>query len=215
MSNLSVFHSFFVCMVIGVISGSFELHSVFPGPAAGARLMACKSQSDIKTNKADALVDLTGAFTYQSLPSIPVLVGNTIQPFEKQMFDGQQCARFCAWPTFAERTLWEVALPHGDAGQWLAPIMQALGKDYRVVADVPGLIAPRILSTVINEACYTLAAGVSTANEIDMAMQLGTNYPKGPFTWGREIGFEKIAALLNSLAADNEKYKPHPLLDQL
>jgi 3-hydroxybutyryl-CoA dehydrogenase len=202
-------------MVIGVVTGPFEIQSVFPGPAEGTRLIPCSLHSALPAEQADALVDLAGNAAFQYPRNVPVLVGNTIEPFGRQWVDGQQYARFSAWPSFAERALWEIALPAGDTGHWLTPIMQALGKDYRVVADVPGLVAPRILSTIINEACYTLAAGVSTAEEIDMAMQLGTNYPKGPFAWGRQIGYSHIAELLQALASENEKYTPHPLLNQL
>ena len=69
--------------------------------------------------------------------------------------------------------------------------MQALGRQYQLVPDVPGMIAARTVSMIINEAYYTLEEEISSAEEIDIAMKLGTNYPYGPFEWARQIGIEK------------------------
>ena len=49
---------------------------------------------------------------------------------------------------------------------------------------------------------------VSTEEEIDTAMQLGTSYPMGPFAWSRQIGLQRIAALLQKLAATDIRYQP-------
>ena len=66
----------------------------------------------------------------------------------------------------------------------------------------------RILATIINEAYYTWEEEVSTREEIDIAMKLGTNYPMGPFEWGRRIGLEKVADLLTVLSRNNSRYTP-------
>ncbi len=44
------------------------------------------------------------------------------------------------------------------------------------------------MAMIINEAWHALAEEVSTKNEIDTAMKLGTNYPYGPFEWAEKIG---------------------------
>ena len=41
---------------------------------------------------------------------------------------------------------------------------------------------------IINEAFLALQEGVSTKEEINTAMKLGTNYPLGPFEWVEKIG---------------------------
>ena len=46
----------------------------------------------------------------------------------------------------------------------------------------PGLTFPRILSLIINEAARSLEEGVASAEEIDIAMRLGVNYPQGPLS---------------------------------
>ena len=61
---------------------------------------------------------------------------------------------------------------------------------------------------MINEAYMALQDGVSTMDEIDIAMKLGTNYPYGPFEWAEKIGREKITALLEKLSLQNPLYTP-------
>ncbi len=65
---------------------------------------------------------------------------------------------------------------------------------------------------IINEAWYTLGDDISTKEEIDTAMKLGTNYPYGPFEWGEKIGIERIIELLESLAKTDSRYTVAPAL---
>ncbi|QYJ15037.1 Fatty acid oxidation complex subunit alpha [Rubrobacter xylanophilus DSM 9941] len=60
-------------------------------------------------------------------------------------------------------------------------------------------IALRIISCVVNEAFFALEEGVASAEDIDRAMQLGANYPKGPFAWARKLGVRQILDTLDSL----------------
>jgi|GEM_PF-118023 len=94
----------------------------------------------------------------------------------------------------------------------VAELYGQLGRDYRLVPDVPGMISARVLSTIINEAYFTWEADVSTMEEIDTAMRLGTNYPLGPFEWSRRIGLGQIAGLLGSLSSTNPAYVPSEAL---
>jgi 3-hydroxybutyryl-CoA dehydrogenase len=78
-------------------------------------------------------------------------------------------------------------------------------------------IAVRILSMVMNEAAYAVGEGVASVRDIDIAMRLGTNYPKGPLKWSDEIGLELLHNILKSLDASlgDERYRPAPLLRQM
>jgi 3-hydroxybutyryl-CoA dehydrogenase len=67
---------------------------------------------------------------------------------------------------------------------------------------------------IINEAYFALSEEVSTKNEIDIAMKLGTNYPYGPFEWASLIGLLKIAKLLEILYLNDERYATAPALLQ-
>jgi 3-hydroxybutyryl-CoA dehydrogenase len=47
--------------------------------------------------------------------------------------------------------------------------------------EIDGFVANRILRAVRNEAYYLVEQGVATAQEIDIAVEKGLNYPMGPF----------------------------------
>jgi 3-hydroxybutyryl-CoA dehydrogenase len=75
----------------------------------------------------------------------------------------------------------------------------------------------RILSMIINEAAFALGEGVASVEDIDRAMQLGTNYPKGPLKWADEIGLRQVQAVLKTLqeTLGEERYRPAPLLHHI
>ncbi|HXG52227.1 MAG TPA: 3-hydroxyacyl-CoA dehydrogenase family protein [candidate division Zixibacteria bacterium] len=94
---------------------------------------------------------------------------------------------------------------------------KALGKETVRVKDAAGLTFPRILSLIINEAARALEEGVAAADEIDLAMRLGVNYPKGPLRWGDEIGLDEVLAVLEGLLREtgDDRYRPAPLLKKM
>jgi 3-hydroxybutyryl-CoA dehydrogenase len=120
---------------------------------------------------------------------------------------GQPFVRINAWPGMLERSIHELvmtALPH----ETLSAFYKQLNLSYRIVPDVVGMISGRILAMIVNEAYYTLQEDVSTKEEIDTAMKLGTNYPFGPFEWSEHIGLENIYDLLNKLSRTDSRYVP-------
>ena len=90
--------------------------------------------------------------------------------------------RINAWPTMMKRSLVELAAIESDNIGNIKEIFDEIGWAIQVVPDVPGMITPRIISMIINEAWFSLAENISTREEIDTAMKLGTNYPYGPFS---------------------------------
>ena len=60
-------------------------------------------------------------------------------------------------------------------------------------------IFSRVLIGIINEAMWAEKDGVASAEDIDTALKLGTNYPKGPFEWTEQIGMDHVQELLVSL----------------
>ena len=113
--------------------------------------------------------------------------------------------RINAWPGFIEKDLWELA---GVLSAEATDILEKLNKKYIVVPDEPGFVSARIISMIINEAFFALDEEVSTKNDIDIAMKLGTNYPYGPFEWCDKIGVQQVYQLLAKLSLTDERFTP-------
>ena len=95
-----------------------------------------------------------------------------------------------------------------------AKVFESLGWNFVFVKDEPGLVAARVICMIINEAFFALQEEVSTIDEIDLAMKLGTNYPFGPFEWENRIGLQNVYRLLKTLSAKDKRYCVSPLLEK-
>ena len=120
--------------------------------------------------------------------------------------------RINAWPGFLKRNIAEVSIADEVNKNKAEKILSLLNRKAEWVPDVKGFISPRVVSMIINEAYFTLEENVSTKEEIDIAMKLGTNYPYGPFEWSKKIGLKKIAGLLKELSITEKRYEPSSLL---
>ena len=97
-------------------------------------------------------------------------------------------------------------------------ISEDIGKTPVRINEAPGFAVNRILIPMINEAINVLDADVASAEDIDIAMQLGCNHPMGPLHLGDYIGLDICLAIMNVIYAgtDNDpKYKPAPLLEKM
>ena len=119
-----------------------------------------------------------------------------------------------ALPTFLNRSRWEISLHYKFHGQDVKDIANKLGVEYDIVEDRVGMVSPRILFMIMNEACYTLQEGTASVEDIDIAMKLGTNYPFGPLEWCDKIGISEVFETLTALYEDtkDERYKICPIL---
>jgi 3-hydroxybutyryl-CoA dehydrogenase len=120
--------------------------------------------------------------------------------------------RINAWPTFLEKAVIEASSKKELVKPVIEKIFEGFGKKIEWTPDKPGFIAARVISMIINEAYLALEEGVSTKEEIDTAMKLGTNYPYGPFEWSKKIGLKNIYTLLETLSVLNKRYQPAPFL---
>lgn len=95
--------------------------------------------------------------------------------------------------------------------------LQSQGKKVVVLEDVPGLLVTRTVARLVNEAVDALYRGDAEEEDIDTAMKLGVNYPKGPLEWGADLGFAYICEVLDNLEDTyrDGRYRASPLLRQL
>ena len=137
------------------------------------------------------------------LPSKPIFLNSVTKTLKNLQLPPNVC-RINGWPTFISRSVWEVC---GDE-KMIEEIFVPNGVRYVIVKDEPGFVAARIIAMLVNEAYYLLEDKISTRDEINIAMKLGTNYPYGPFEWASKIGEGKIFNLLQQLAKTSQKYQP-------
>lgn len=121
---------------------------------------------------------------------------------------------FAGLPTLINREVLEVSVLNEEDEVILQRTCTALRTAYQKVEDRIGLVTPRIICMIINEAYYTVQEGTATREDIDKAMKLGTNYPRGPFEWCELIGIRNVFEVLEAVYSDthDERYKICPLL---
>ena len=100
--------------------------------------------------------------------------------------------------------------------QHAVSFLRTLGYEPTIVEDRLALVQLRVLATLINEAAFAVMEGVASPEDIDAAMKLGVNYPKGLLAWADEIGIPIVTIILDSLYREyqQERYRPCVLLKQ-
>jgi 3-hydroxybutyryl-CoA dehydrogenase len=78
-------------------------------------------------------------------------------------------------------------------------LLQAAGVEVSVVDDVPGLVVARTVAMLVNEAADVVQRGEASARDVDVAMRLGTGYPRGPLAWGDAVGPTCVTWVLRAL----------------
>ena len=129
----------------------------------------------------------------------------------------EDSVRFSALPSLDTATLVELArAPATTAADAEAAeaYFRSMGKQVEWVGDAPGLVLGRILAQIVNEAHFAVGEGVATAEDVDVAMRLGFNWPRGPFEWAEAIGPARVVSVLDALGSelDAERYRVAPLL---
>lgn len=172
-----------------------------------------KSMKEIAdTDSVDIIINLNedAYFEDYSGLKIPVLI-NSVSNTLKSSEHGAHVIRLNGWNGFLKRTTWELA---GENNDILNQLSAQLGVRFSFLPDEPGFVSARVLAMIINEAYFAKEEDVSTENEIDIALKLGTNYPKGPFEWANEIGLKNVFDLLKTLSLTDARYTECKLLEK-
>ena len=141
---------------------------------------------------------------------VPVFI-NSIDKTLSEITGSQNILRINVWPGFAEKEIWEIAGKKTPAAE---DVLKNCKKKFIFVPDEPGLVSARIIAMIVNEAFFAKGENISSENDIDVAMKLGTNYPHGPFEWGKLIGLNNIYSLLKKLSVSDPRYIPAPELEK-
>lgn len=100
-----------------------------------------------------------------------------------------------------------------ETAETVVKIAKQMNKEVVTINEFPGFVTSRISSMVGNEAFNMLMEGVGTPEEIDKAIELGLNYPMGPFKLGDLVGLDTRLSNLEYLHSTlGERFRPSPLL---
>ncbi len=93
-------------------------------------------------------------------------------------------------------------------------VLQEAGLAVSRLDDVAGLVVMRTVAMLVNEAADAAMLGIASPPDIDLAMQKGVNYPRGPLAWGDAIGAARIAAVIGNLSSHygDGRYRVSPRL---
>ncbi len=99
-----------------------------------------------------------------------------------------------------QRTLMSTPVTDQSTRQAALALLGVDGVNVELIHDSPGFIIQRVLAHIVNVACDIAQQRIATPADIDLAVQLGLGYPKGPLAWGDAIGPERVVAILQGLS---------------
>jgi 3-hydroxybutyryl-CoA dehydrogenase len=143
--------------------------------------------------------------------------------------DGRSATERAAANRHADTVLYDLVLDHAgatrvalaradqcsdDAYRSVVGLFQAAGFAVTRIDDVPGMAVMRTVAMLANEAADAVNQGVCSARAVDVAMQKGVNYPRGPLAWADSIGIGHVVTVLSNLASTygEDRYRVSPLL---
>src|SRR6186713_1712204 len=92
-----------------------------------------------------------------------------------------------------------------DGGAELAEWLKGAGVKIQFggtpAAGIPGFVAPRLLAMIVNIGTRIAELRIATPSDIDTAVELGLNYPKGPLALGDVLGPGRVLAVLDGMQA--------------
>ncbi len=87
--------------------------------------------------------------------------------------------------------------------------LAATGAPVTAINDSTGFVVQRLLAMIVNIGCRIAELRVAAPADIDTAVELGLNYPKGPLVLGDSLGPTRVLAVLDAMfaASHDPKYR--------
>ena len=102
--------------------------------------------------------------------------------------------------------------PGADAASCdaVAALLARSGARVTLIKDSPGFVAQRMLAMIANLGCEMAQIGIATPADIDTAMTLGLNYPRGPLALADWLGIRRTYDILQAIQAitGDDRYRP-------
>jgi len=72
----------------------------------------------------------------------------------------------------------------------------------------------RTVCMLANEGADAVNQQVCSIEDVDIAMQGGVNYPRGPLAWADQVGVETVLDVLDNLVQNygEDRYRPSSLI---
>lgn len=205
------------------LRGSEDRINVMQAKIGNMHELISVSQSEEKNagyyNSFDVIIDLNldeanSRLSEYKLPERGVLIGCAVKKSLAQMCAEENITPpfhligINALPAFLDKELLEISILNKNSKNAFEKIAIELNWKYKVVQDQTGMVTPRVVCMIINEAFYTLQEGTASHDDIEAGMKLGTAFTYGPFEWCDKIGiknvYETLVALHNS--TKDERY---------
>ena len=102
--------------------------------------------------------------------------------------------------------------PGADQGcrDAIASLLAGTGAKVTAIKDSPGFIAQRMLAMIANLGCEMAQIGIASPQDVDTAMTLGLNYPRGPLALADWLGVSNTYEILSQIQeiTGDDRYRP-------
>jgi len=86
----------------------------------------------------------------------------------------------------------------------------ANGRAVTLIRDSAGFVGQRLAAMVANLGCFMADIGLASPADIDTAMRLGLNYPKGPLELADHLGADTVFTIMQEMhnITGDDRYRP-------
>jgi 3-hydroxybutyryl-CoA dehydrogenase len=97
------------------------------------------------------------------------------------------------------RTLMKNPLTTPDVLGAAYAALAATSAPVTVINDSPGFVIQRLLAMIVNIGTRIAELRIAAPADVDTAVELGLNYPRGPLAFGDALGVERVLGVLDGM----------------